>query len=321
VHRHLPSLAELKRAAQDSLDWLWEWYWNQLDSTFGNAQVNDDVVGIEEIGVVREKLQGLLKTYVKGRKSEIKARRKELRAAETAISTYGLRFAPSSTTIPSARIQTQLLQMLVGEKMVLPAEKKLRSSMAGAFLIWTPLLVGLATTAPAILPVSSVLDCFFGVMNTPTASRTMVNIELDPVREGMAEWIVYTLSSEDWQSARERSGMSLTEATLIRCFSEPTVWNLKIVEKLLEDESAENGEHWKAILEAARSEHTTSSEQEQKDDDAMDVDIEDIVEGLLVSRGTEDMIVKDEIRGPQKVVGMWRAKPIGWLPEGWESDE
>jgi ribosomal biogenesis protein LAS1 len=319
VHRHLPSLAELKNAAQESLDWLWEWYWSQLDSAFGDTQAIDNILVSEDIADVREKLHSLLKTYVKDRKSEIKARKYkgDEQAAESTISTYTLRFAPSSTTIPSARIQAQLLQMLVGEKMVLPAEKKLNSSMAGAFLIWTPLLVGMAMTAPGVLLVKDVLDSLLDAMNSSTVSRTMMDVELDPVREGMAEWIVHILGSQDWQAVRDQWGRRLIDDTLVRCLTEPTVWNLKVVERFLEDGGSENREHWKAVLEAARGGETTTAEQ---DGEAMDVDIEGILEGLPV-KAMEDMVVKEKIKGPQKVFGMWKAKPIGWLPEGWEDDE
>jgi ribosomal biogenesis protein LAS1 len=28
----------------------------------------------------------------------------------------------------------------------------------------------------------------------------------------------------------------------------------------------------------------------------------------------------EKIKGPRKVVGLWKPKPIGWLPEGWDED-
>jgi ribosomal biogenesis protein LAS1 len=29
---------------------------------------------------------------------------------------------------------------------------------------------------------------------------------------------------------------------------------------------------------------------------------------------------QDKIKGPRKVVGLWKPMPIGWLPEGWDED-
>lgn len=317
VHRHLPSLAELKRAAQNSLDWLWEWYWSQLDHAFG---LNNDDVEVESIGSVREKLQGILKTYLKERKSEIKAKRRDERAAEMARSTYDLRFGIRSTSTPSSCTQAQLLQLLVDEKMILPADKKLGSSMSGAFLIWTPLLLAFSTASPSTLPISTVLDRLFENMNA-SVSRTMADIELDPAREGMSDWILHIVSSAEWQAAHSRAAPRLVEDTLARCFFEPTFWNLRIAEKLLVHEDVPNRKHWKAVLEAARSED--DMEVDHTDSDKMEVEVDDDNnDGMPVLKDTEFVKTgKEKIRGPRKVVGLWKPKPIGWLPDGFEDDD
>ena len=307
----------MKRAAQDSLDWLWEWYWSQLDYAFATAKKEDDDAEVEGIEAVREKLQGILKTYVRERKSEIKTRKKESKAAEHAISTYNLRYAPSSTSTPSARTQIQLLRLLVVEKMILPTDKKLGSSMSGAFLIWDPLL--LAFCQP-IIPVSTMLTHMMTAMSASSASRAMITTEMDPVKEGLYEWILHLLRSEAWQPAREQQTKNLVEDTLITCFSEPTHWNLKIAEALLQDEDVPNREQWLAVLEAATSE--TDEDVQATTGEEMDVDVEEIKQGLPVATGKSGGEVKKEkIRGPQKFIGMWIPRPIGWIPEGWEDDE
>ncbi|KAH3974252.1 hypothetical protein HBI56_089260 [Parastagonospora nodorum] len=301
VHRHLPSLAELKRAAQDSLDWLWEWYWSQLDYAFGvakTAEADDETEGID---AVKEKLQTILKIYVKERKNEIKTRKKDSKAAENALSTYTLRYAPSSTSLPSSRIQNILLRLLVEEKMILPTDKKLGSSMSGAFLIWDPLL--LAFCQSAVIPSSTLLAHFTAAMNKPLSA--MISTDMDPVREGMHDWAVHILSSETWQ---QHLASNSVENTLTTCFSAPTYWNLRIAEALLKDEDVPNRESWVAILEAARNE--ASGEE-------MEVDVDGIEQAVPVRQGKP----KEKIKGPTKVVGMWKARPIGWLPEGYEDDE
>jgi ribosomal biogenesis protein LAS1 len=301
VHRHLPSLAELKRAAQDSLDWLWEWYWSQLDYAFGVATIAEPNEEFEGTEAVKEKLQAILKTYVKERKNEIKARKKDSKAAEYAISTYNLRYAPSSTSIPPSRIQNILFRLLVEEKMILPTDKKLGSSMSGAFIVWDALL--LAFCQSAIIPASTLIAHLTTAMDK--SPSVMVSTHMDPVREGMYDWILHILCSDAWKSYRISNTI---EDTLTTCFSEPTHWNLKIAEALLKDGDVSDRESWFAILEAAKNE---ASREE------MDVDVEEIEQGLAVRKEKP----KEKIRGPTRVIGMWKARPIGWLPEGYEDDE
>lgn len=126
VHRHLPTLGELKRAAKQSLEWLWEWYWSQLDHAFSIAKEDDDEQS-EGLEVVRERLQNLLKTYVKERRTAIKTRKTGLNAADNALSTFTLRYGTRNTPTPSSRIRDALLNLLIDEQMLLPTEKKLGS--------------------------------------------------------------------------------------------------------------------------------------------------------------------------------------------------
>ena len=317
MHRHLPSLAELKRAAAESLEWLWEWYWNHLDEAFkiganATARGEDEEMGVESRMLIRDRLQAVLKTYVKERKNEVKSKSKESKAASTALSSYNLRFAPSTMTT-----QHLLLQLLVEEKMTLPTDKKLGSSMSGAFLIWSPFLLAACTNTPAeaaILPMSALITHMKQAMNAPPTSRAMVNPDLDPVREGLHDWILHILTSAEWTHARA-SAASITEDMLGRCLSEPTIWNLKLAEKLLRDADVPNLQSWRAVLDAARAEDDVAG--------ATEVDVEGIdkaapvgEEGALKADGTEE-----KISGPVRVLGMWKPKPIGWLPEGWEEDE
>ncbi|CAO2655154.1 Nn.00g102180.m01.CDS01 [Neocucurbitaria sp. VM-36] len=320
VHRHLPSLGELKRAAKDSLEWLWEWYWSQLDHAFSIAKPDEEMESHE---AVREKLSAILKTYVKERKNEIKTRKKDPKAADNALSTYKLRFAPSSPSIstPPAQIQRILLQLLVDDKMILPTDKKLGSSMSGAYLIWSPFLLAFCTSSPPYLPIYTLLDCMISGTNAPSTSRGMVHPELDPVREGLSDWAVQILTSADWASARERGypADKLLEDMLMQCFSEPTYWNLRTAEKLLDGGDVKYKEKWCAVLSAAKSEGV----------EEMDVDREgkagtmEMMEVEKEKEKEEEVVVapKEKIRGPRKVLGMWKPRPIGWLPPGWEDDE
>jgi ribosomal biogenesis protein LAS1 len=296
VHRHLPSLAELKRAATEALQWLWDWYWAQLDHAFG--QYPAEAEEGEDADAIREKIQGILKTYVKERKSEIKTRKKASKAAETALSTYTLRFSPNNTTTQKA-----LLNSL--ETMILPADTKLGTTMSGAFLIWSPFLVAFSP----ILPTRILLNHLIRAMNAPTSSsRAMVNPEMDPVREGLCDWVVHILSSKEWPCA---TSPSFHEDILAQLFSEPTFWNLTVAERVVQDDRVVDRGMWKAVLDAARADGNGKG-------DEMDVEVEDMEKGMPVSGVMGE---KEKSSGPRKVLGMWKARPIGWLPEGWEDDE
>jgi ribosomal biogenesis protein LAS1 len=300
----------LKRAAQDSLDWLWEWYWIQLDHAFGTIRTDDDSIEIEGPEAVREKLQTVLKTYVKERKTEIKTRRKDSRAGKHALSTYNLHYVPSSTSTPSSRTQNQLIRLLVDDKMILPTDKKLGSSMSGAFLIWNPLLL------QPIVPISTLLTHMLNAMNTPSASRAMLATEMDPIREAMYEWALHVLRSNEWASLRPAT---LVEDTLMTCFSEPTYWNLRVAEALLGDEDAPNREQWVAVLGAAKADGGEDADVDMDGDvHVVEGEVEAMEQGLPVR---QVQVLKEKIRGPRKVVGMWKPRPIGWVPEGWEDDE
>ncbi|KAF2126538.1 Las1-domain-containing protein [Dothidotthia symphoricarpi CBS 119687] len=314
VHRHLPSLAELKRAAATSLDWLWEWYWAQLDHAFSLTKPS----GQEQEGV-SDMLMGILKAYVKKRKTEIKTRRKDgeaSKAAENALSNYTLRFAPSSTSHSPAHTQTLLVELLVGEKMVLPADKKYGSSMSGAFLVWTPLLLTFCSHFPPLRQL--LLTHMMDAMNASAGTH----VEVDPVREGMYEWISHMLCSEEWKVARPTD--QIREDILMRCFSDPTFWNLKLAGRILQDETVAGREMWIAVLAAAGGEEIVVSESREKarvDVDVDDMDVENTETGLPVEEDREEKKeVKEKIKGPQKVVGLWKPRAIGTLPEGWEEE-
>jgi ribosomal biogenesis protein LAS1 len=90
---------------------------------------------------------------------------------------------------------------------------------------------------------------------------------------------------------------------------------LKLADKLLEEGSVSNEKSWRAVLDAARADGTG----EKMD---VDVQVESIERALPVreNEGKED-VVKEKVKGPTKMLGMWKPKPIGWLPQGWEDDE
>ena len=322
VHRHLPSLAELKRAARESLDWLWEWYWSQLDYAFSVPRDEEESMSVD---MVREKLSVILRTYVKERKNEIKAKKPDLKAVENALSTYRLGFTAAKAPVPSPRTQRFLLQLLINEKMILPVGRKIGSSMSGAFLIWTPFLLAFCTSSPKMCMMSTLLTHFIQAMNEASISHAVVNKEMAPIREGMHDWLIHMLTSDEWLPARREAEPKVMEDVLASCFSEPTFWNLKVTATLLSQHNVPNQKQWLAVLDAARNEAPVESKADvEVDAEAMEVVEANATEQALSIQDIHDKekaaTTKEKTSGPQKVLGLWKPRPIGWLPDGWEDE-
>ncbi|KAF1965647.1 Las1-domain-containing protein [Bimuria novae-zelandiae CBS 107.79] len=305
VHRHLPSLAELKRATQESLDWLWEHYWSRLDALLAPTPTSHQLSQRE----VKERLQGILKTYVKERKVEIKSKSKNDRTADNAVGSY------LTLGVPRDVKTRALLDHLVQEKNILPVGKKLGTSMAGAYLIWTPFLVSLSNTEASFL--QGLTEHMVEVLSAP--ARKLGSVEEDPAREGMHDWLVHILSSAEWRDARRR-GKTLLNDVLGLCFTTPTYWTLTVAATLLETTDLPERKSWLAVLKAARNEDVQEVEQPLppkpiNGPDGMEVDAIDA--GLPVSVSNDVGIT----RGPQKYPGLWRPQPIGWISPGWDVDE
>jgi ribosomal biogenesis protein LAS1 len=306
VHRQLPSLAELKRAANESLDWLWEHYWSHLDALLAPAARAQQLDERE----VKERLQGVLKSYVKERKAEIKSRSKHARAADSAVRNWvGIEAA--------RRLKGKtLVHLLVAERNILPVGKKLGSSMEGAYLIWTPFVTALSTIDSSFL--QTLTERMFDVLSSPV--RDMGSVDQDPAREGMCAWVVRILGPSDRLESRERSRIKLLDSILGLCLMTPTFWTLKLAEELLKDSSVPGRESWLAILEAAKEDGYVEApvlpDEPASSPDEMEVD--DIDTGLPVSESTPET---KQICGPQKYAGLWRPKPIGWVPPGWSEDD
>ncbi|KAF2004308.1 Las1-domain-containing protein [Amniculicola lignicola CBS 123094] len=309
VHRHLPSLLELKRAAQESLEWLWEWYWSQLDEAFAKREEKrENVEGFSSVET-RSRMQTLLKSYVKDRKGEIKAKRAKTdderqphSASTTALNTYG-------SIDGSFKHLSTLLDLLIVDKTIIPADRKMGTSMSGAFLIWSPFLCGLIGSSQDLW--QAFAQKAFAVLGAPSKGG---DIEQDPNREAMHAWIINILTSEEWESkTQDERGYDTKRRitwTLEKCFIEPTYWNLKVAEGILKGGKVDDRKRWLKLLHAAM-------------DENMDIDtsMETEVVEAMTSPKVEETVATTKGPGLQKKTGMWRPLPIGTLPVGWENDD
>lgn len=308
VHRHIPSLAELKCAAQEGLDWLWQHYWSHLDALLAQAACTHQQLSSREI---EERLQMILKAYVKERKAEIKGKNKNGKAGDTAVGTY------LAIDMPGHVKMQKLLHLLVQEKQILPVGKRLGTSMEGAYLIWSPFLISLIK---ANAPFQQALTGRM-VEVLSTRSRGSEMVEANAEQEGMHDWVVHIETSPEWQEARKR-GTAIPNDVLGACFTTPTFWTLKLAETLISrvhiaDPKAT--EAWLAVLDAARIE--TSHRQEGCGSPTIKVDAMDLdgihADSPALSLTAGKHVVK-KTGGSQKYPGLWRPQPIGWIPPGCE---
>lgn len=284
VHRRLPTLAELKRAAQESLAWLWEHYWSHMDALVTAPTWNHHAVSPRDL---QERLQGLLRNYIKERKAEIKAKSKDAMAAERAVGSY--------LTIDAVRDVKlgALLGLLVEGKHVLPAGKKFGASMEGAYLIWTPFFLAFTRVDRSFAhALTRRMVYVLGAL-----SKDSKHEEEDSEKEGMYNWVLRLENSGEWRETRKRDS-TLQNDVLSICFTMPTFWTLKLADSILriqKDASVHDVAAWSIILDAAKNEC---------DDRGND---QPVPSEPLYAR---DGMVKKS-RGPQKYTGLWRSQPFG----------
>jgi ribosomal biogenesis protein LAS1 len=260
-------------------------------------------------------MQGVLKSYVKERKAEVKRRGKaDTKAAESAVASFLF------LDVAQALKQKVLLDLLVDEKAILPADKKLGSNMSGAFLIWTPFLLALCKATPVFL--HSFLERMVDILASTVPG--MLSVESEPGRDGLYEWCTHILASNEWKETRQRTqNMSnsgtgaearLLEHALGLCFTTPTLWTLKLADAILQNKNVVGRESWLAILEAARSEDVDMEIEGSVplQDVEMQVDNPPLIAAPIESAKT----VVPKMRGPQKRVGLWKPLHIGTLVGG-----
>jgi ribosomal biogenesis protein LAS1 len=195
--------------------------------------------------------------------------------------------------------------------------------MPGALAIWSPLLHALCTAVPALFP--TLLGALTDAMNGPAESELR--------REALCLWAAHVLCDDAWAGVRARRP-GVGEEVLMACFSAPEYWNLQLAEKVLDEGDVPGGKTmWGAVLEAAKSEGAemvvdggegVRGEQREEVGDEEEEAIGGEVKSVLVDRAAADDKkgkTKEKVKGPVKVLGLWKPRPIGTLPEGWDEDE
>ncbi|KAF2190262.1 Las1-domain-containing protein [Zopfia rhizophila CBS 207.26] len=357
VHRSLPSLVELRGAAQRSVDWLWHFYWEKLDKPLFKYP-HGSIQQHQNLAAIKQGLRTTVKTYLRDRRPEVKelvrshgakdASGKESKAGDTA--------ARECVRICQGRlVKLDLLaEILVDEENVIPSDKKVGSKMDGAFLIWDYLLRKLSYHQWDFLQV--LINRMTSFLNAPSGFW----ITADPVREAMYQWVLHILTSDEWAQPRKKNPQKkLLGNMMAQCFTVPTAWNLKLAEALLKDKITQKDggifhRTWYPLLEASlRSTKdrvdvvmndaaspppvvTTFSRVGQQSEETPENSDRTarlqawqgkLQSPTLVPAPTEEGSVSNALtrfsksNGWQKWQGMWKRQPIGSLPLGWESDK
>ncbi|OCK74221.1 Las1-domain-containing protein [Lepidopterella palustris CBS 459.81] len=242
THRDLPSLIRLKAIAEESLNWLWGWYWVKIDGLVGCP---DDAQRQENLSALRQGLQATLKNYQRARRAEVKksgakSKRQSSRAGREA-SVACVKFC-----VDRIEYLEILTEFLVDEEYVIPSDRMMGNTMNGAFLLWDDLLRRLSSHQFAFLRI--LVRRMIDLMTKPN----LLTVTAEPVREAMFEWIVHILTAKEWALSRKGVEVMLLEEVMGQCFTSPTPWTSRLAETLIKDRDALFRDTWQPILHAAR---------------------------------------------------------------------
>ncbi|KAF2199676.1 Las1-domain-containing protein [Delitschia confertaspora ATCC 74209] len=221
VHGELPPLSVLIKSAEQSLAWLWEWYWAKIDDSYIHSSVQDT-----------QDLAGALKSYVTERKAEIRNAGSKKEAGKSATSVKTTKALLNGSQNLPLKLQA-LAQVLVDENTIVPKNRAAGTPMLSAFTLWTPLLLSLSHSAPSFLRILT-SSLIYAMGTSPSASSAMG--EVNPRQEAMFEWLKHVLTSPTWSSVRElRRNERFVFDIKAELASDPSVWNVKLLEALAKD--------------------------------------------------------------------------------------
>lgn len=114
-HKELPSLSQLRLAAELGMKWLWSWYWSKLDDLVAGTC---DESAENDLPSMRATMQAALKRYLGERRTEVKKKAKAPSAGKSACQ------AMLKECGDRATCRKMLLSLLVDERMVIPSDRR-----------------------------------------------------------------------------------------------------------------------------------------------------------------------------------------------------
>ncbi|KAK3045300.1 hypothetical protein LTS18_014088, partial [Coniosporium uncinatum] len=285
---------------------------------------------------LRRETRTTLKTFMKARRNEIKSNSNSnnnssskssksskssssgKRTTDTALkSLLRAHHKPISPALPSSAATwthaSVLAVQLVEEKMLFPSPHKAtpRSSggdggggggggvsMAGAFLLWDPLLLALAQ-APQTPDFASALVMIL-TMTVIMASR---DAGYEWMREAAMQWVLHVLGGREWGSwrrGREKEVRAVMMCCLESCVGNPGVWSGRLARSICALDG-KIGEEWAEVVGVA-----AVREEDGNGDVVREVDVQGMEREL------------EEMSKPEPVVAesAWQElddwKPVPW---------
>ncbi|KAJ5049303.1 putative hydroxyacylglutathione hydrolase [Penicillium chrysogenum] len=210
THREPPSLVVLRKAAQRSLEWLWDNYWAGVgDDSGAPALTHDDGAS------VRAALCDALQPLSGGSADSVPKKRKRDQAVSVAMRLVSV----CNVSGTAARL---LSSVLLERGFLVPSGRVLGDSMNDAFKEWNPVLQRVAESHPAFLR-----HLTEDLVND-LAFKNTTDISADAPSEALYLWIAHILTSPAWEFHRQSCPQSYV---LRACDESPHHWT-----KLLGDQ-------------------------------------------------------------------------------------
>ncbi|KAF9252271.1 hypothetical protein DTO006G1_3019 [Penicillium roqueforti] len=211
THREPPSLVVLRKAAQRSLEWLWDNYWAGVGDDSGAPALTH-----EDGASVRAVLCDALQPLSSGSVDPVSKKRKRDQAISVAmrlvsvcnVSATGVRHLPS---------------VLLERGFLIPRGRELGDSMNDTFKEWNPVLQKVAEIHPAFLR-----HLTEDLVND-LAFKNTTDISEDAPSEALYLWIAHILTSPAWEFHRQSCPQSYV---LRACDESPHHWTNMLGDQL-----------------------------------------------------------------------------------------
>lgn len=249
THEELPGLKRLIAAVEKGLQWLWRVYWARLAET-------GDAGGKVSADDVRGEVLGLLKLFRRDKRDALRNRAKDgnvliQRTLDGCLA-----------VCDSKRSATDLIaDVLVKERLLLPANRSMGESMDGAYLIWDDILAMLHSRLPSFG--GSLIETLLGTITALDDARP----QGDAKKEANALWVLHITQTV---------GQKQVDNAMQYCCLHPGHWTQLLGQWLLESGDEAFVETWRDILAAGRlGEPENHAEAEHVMSDQMEVDAAD----------------------------------------------
>ncbi|KIW03698.1 uncharacterized protein PV09_05013 [Verruconis gallopava] len=276
THGQTPGLMALQSAVLEAVPWMWEHFWQHLSP---ESEVPEQEV--------RSRLVEILTGYRRQRRSEF-TNQSELRPYDTLTAQACKHIRRICKAAKDADI---LVDVLLGENILLPSEKQTNLKFKAFLIVWDALLLGLAERIPALHQrVVLGLVEYLTVQTTYDYAKVTIRLEI------ASKWLQHMLLNQDWTSRLSAAALeSLRNDVIEGCLLYKSEYTDAVVRTLLDAMSGPLAESFRQLLDIY---------DKGGEDGQMDVDI-------LQDAGEGQGDNYCQPTGWSRPVAVWLPKPIG----------